>query len=163
MTLLSPPGSTTGFSNIEKLGSFRQATVPNHAGRGSALRRISRRLVSIFAVVLLIFAISTTVAARTASADEITWPHNGCTSPFGNAPSGVDFTNACDYHDGCYYNHSMDKFSCDWVFYSSMRDACGWNAYCQAWAVAYYYGVTEFGWPFYLCRCDPFINPYYHP
>ena len=91
------------------------------------------------------------------------WPHNGCSSPFGDSPSGVSFTYACNHHDGCYWGHWASKATCDWWFYNDMRNACAGGWWCNAWAYAYYSAVTNYGWPFYVCRCDPNLPSWFHP
>lgn len=83
------------------------------------------------------------------------WPHNGCSTPTGDAPSGVSFTYACNHHDGCYWGHWAGKSICDQWFLNDMRNACAGNGNCNNWANVYYRAVSILGWPFYWCRCDP--------
>lgn len=93
------------------------------------------------------------------------WPHNGCSSPFGDAPAGVSFTYACNHHDGCYNKHWASKETCDLWFSNDMNAACNSSkrsasvvANCRKWASWYYYAVKAVGFSFYSCRCDPTIR-----
>lgn len=94
------------------------------------------------------------------------WTHNGCTSLFGDAPSGVSFTYACNHHDGCYNQHWADRGTCDAWFRNDMYAACSgpWAPQvrdsCFWWANAYYGGVRALGYVFYQFRWDPTINIY---
>jgi hypothetical protein len=152
------------------LDSLRKSRPARPRGGPAAKRGASRpaRFGAVMAAACLILFANGVQAQPAAaySSTQITpqywWPHNGCSSPFGDSPSGVSFTYACNHHDGCYWGHWSNKWTCDWWFYNDMRAACGWNAWCQAWAYAYYRSVDTFGWPFYLCRCDP-SPPWFRP
>jgi hypothetical protein len=101
------------------------------------------------------------------------WQPNGCTSPFGNEPSGASFLGACNEHDRCYYQHSdpLGKSGCDLRFLWNMNASCtraangnaGLAAYCYAWAAAYYAAVGLLGDVFYVSRWDPRIWPHQRP
>jgi hypothetical protein len=84
---------------------------------------------------------------------------NGCSSPFGNAPGGNDFTEACNWHDLCYggYIDGYGKPGCDATFHQYMDTICYYNhgnsSGCRAWSAAYYWGVSWFGGWYY----DPFF------
>jgi len=81
--------------------------------------------------------------------------YNGCSSPFGNAPGGYDFTDACNWHDLCYGGHiaNYNKLGCDTTFHQFMNTICYYNygmtTGCLAWSNAYYAAVSLFGGPFY--------------
>jgi hypothetical protein len=127
---------------------------------------IKRVLVGIATLVLAV-AVVTVVNQSSASAysdptrtAQYWWPHNGCSSPTGDAPSGVSFTYACNHHDGCYIlRWSSSKSTCDQWFLNDMRNACAGGFYCNTWAYAYYLGVSTLGWPYWWCQCDPTFRP----
>jgi RHS repeat-associated protein len=82
-------------------------------------------------------------------------PTNGCSSPVGNAPSGVDFSPACNEHDRCYGTLGKSKLVCDREFFNDMVRIClaEANSYnlttCVWWAFIYYAAVAEYGQPNY--------------
>jgi hypothetical protein len=134
--------------------------------------RLKRLLLTVVAAALLT-GLSAMMGAQPASAyssSTITaqywWPHNGCSSPFGDAPSGVSFTYACNHHDGCYNQHWASKATCDVWFYNDMRAACQgpWTIptrdSCLWWAEKYYQAVYALGGVFYTLRWDPTITFY---
>ena len=49
---------------------------------------------------------------------------NGCSSPFGDAPSGCSFLSSCNTHDRCYADCNSTKGKCDQKFYQDMIAAC---------------------------------------
>lgn len=121
-----------------------------------------KKFLCLLASLLLALGVLVTVNAPNAAAYSDTtitsqywWPHNGCSTPTGDAPSGVSFTDACNRHDGCYWGHWADKGTCDQWFLNDMRNACGSSGWCTTVAYAYYAAVAAFGWPFYWCQCDP--------
>ena len=124
-----------------------------------------RRIVSLIGALLFMVGLAVVVDAPAASAYSSTtrtaqywWPHNGCSTPTGDAPSGISFTYACNHHDGCYWGHWASKGTCDQWFLNDMRAACHGNSTCNRWATIYYWAVSAFGWPYYWCRCDPNIK-----
>jgi hypothetical protein len=131
-----------------------------------------KRIGTIVAALLLagVFAMVSAQPASAYSSETKTpqtwWTHNGCSSPFGDAPSGVSFTYACNHHDGCYNQHWADKATCDIWFRNDMQAACSgpWTLQirnsCFWWANAYYLGVRALGGIFYTLRWDPTINIY---
>ncbi|MBK9127950.1 MAG: hypothetical protein IPM13_09130 [Phycisphaerales bacterium] len=89
---------------------------------------------------------------RTRTPSDQKAPTNGCSSPFGDAPSGVNFRGACDEHDRCYQTLGKSRFECDNEFYADMAHLClayassEWQlAECLRWAMVYYIAVRVFG------------------
>lgn len=76
----------------------------------------------------------------------------GCSSPFGDRPAGVDFLGACNVHDVCYQETLASRWTCDVVFFGLMRESCDgvdgwWSRFgCHGWANTYFTGVRLFGW-----------------
>jgi hypothetical protein len=93
---------------------------------------------------------------------------NGCSSPFGDNPTGcadTSFLPACDQHDYCYGTCNFSKDSCDSAFEFAMVQICAASscpAACMDWAAYYAYAVRALGDDAYcaaqaqacLC-CDP--------
>jgi len=129
---------------------------------------MTKRIASLLVFALLLFSVVTVSTAPSASAyssstitSQYWWPHNGCSAPTGDAPSGVSFTYACNHHDGCYNQHWASKGTCDQWFANDMHNACAGYWYCNYWANGYFAAVSAFGWPFYWCRCDPTFTVYF--
>ncbi|HMQ17009.1 MAG TPA: phospholipase A2 [Phycisphaerae bacterium] len=70
---------------------------------------------------------------------------NGCSSPFGDRPSGVDFRPACQRHDLCYGTCGKSRQTCDTEFLNDMLAACAGDPYCEFWAWRYYRAVVKYG------------------
>ena len=138
----------------------------SHTSSSAPPARARRALAMLACFLLALLGLtSTAVPASAYSSSQITaqywWPHNGCSTITGDAPSGVSFTYACNHHDGCYWGHWADKGTCDRWFYNDMLAACGGGWYCNWWAGAYYRAVQLFGAPYYACRCDPNFAQYF--
>jgi hypothetical protein len=117
---------------------------------------------------LLIGGMLVAGAPAAAAPPRMPWPHNGCTSPHGNAPAGVSFKRACDVHDGCYSRHWSSRKDCDTRFLIDMQAVCddadtirrGLTKKCLWAAKLYYTGVRKFGATFYHLRSDPTLLPH---
>lgn len=121
--------------------------------------------VAVIAVTLMVVFGGMTVAAPPASAETTPginatpynaggewWYTNGCNFVPEDGPY-FDFGHACTHHDGCYEYHWGSQATCDWWFLNDMLascDAMGEGYACRAQAFAYWYGVREFGLPWYL-------------
>ncbi len=131
----------------------------DHPGYGSSRHHLRRTVIALLTMVITVFGIAL-VNAPAASAEssstptaQFPWAHNGCTG-VPDDPSGVSFTAACNYHDGCYGGHWASRSTCDLIFLGNMIKACNAQWYyhynaCRAWALIYYAGVRIFGQPFY--------------
>jgi hypothetical protein len=78
-----------------------------HRQGGSIVRRL--RVLALVGAVLVALGSVVATAGPAAADDDVPaapaeynrW-YNGCTSPFGEAPGGNTFTDACNWHDLCY-------------------------------------------------------------
>ena len=129
--------------------------------------------IAVVAAVTLFAAVGVAVQPAAAEADDIPaaptvhnrW-YNGCSSPFGDAPGGHNFRDACNWHDLCYGGQieGYNKAGCDRTFHEFMDTICYYNygnsGGCRAWSAAYYAGVGIFGGSYYE---GPYYRDPYYP
>lgn len=103
------------------------------------------------------------------------FPHqyDGCTSPFGDNPTGgantsfanPERTGPCDLHDACYQTCNSNRDACDLAFYLGMLGVCNSGSandneffICERHAAQYYVAVSLFGGSFWKRRQKDFCQ-----
>ncbi len=141
--------------------------MPNNQTTAPLRRRLSAAVAVLLTVLGLMLVLSPSASAAPATsavaAADVT--PDGCTL-VPAAPSGVDFTPACNSHDICYATKAGTRSQCDSAFLSDLLALCRAGASsaqvyrsCLGWAYTYYFGVRVFGGYFYNAT-DPSSRVY---